>query len=122
MARDILLSCSIDPVRTRSGCRNYNQVRNNIRFDAFRSGSVTRSLNRLGHVQALYHVPEQVVQALKRLGIISRTDEELAAVGIWASVRHCHCTRRVTALYRLIIELIAGSALTCPGWTARLDN
>src|SRR2546421_7635464 len=111
-----------DPAQTRSGCHNHTQVSDNIRFDILRGRSITRSLNRLCHVQALNHVPEQVVQALKRLRIISCTDEELAAVGIWARIRHCYRTHRVTALYRLIVELITGSTLACAGWTARLDN
>ena len=109
-------------IQTGSRCHDHDQVSDNIRFDALRGREIARSLNRLCHVQALYHVPKQVIQFFERLRVISRADEELAAVRIRASISHRHHTHRITAFYRLIIELITRSTNEGPHRVTRLDD
>src|SRR6266567_663038 len=109
-------------IQTGSRCHDHDQVSDNIRFDALRGREIARSLNRLCHVQALYHVPKQVIQFFERLRVISRADEELAAVRIRASISHRHHTHCITAFYRLIIELITRSTNEGPHRVTRLDD
>src|SRR6266852_4782550 len=58
----------------------------------------------------------------RQAGLVFQANEELAAIGVGASVRHRHCTGFVGASNRLVVELVAGTTSAGAGGVAALDD
>jgi hypothetical protein len=79
-------------------------------------------LRGLRDVDALDHVPEQVVVRRELAGAVVDADEELRTVGVGARVGHCDRAERVLALHGLVGELVAGATGTTALGAATLDD